>query len=236
MMHFEELLKLQTLDIELDKIKSEREGYPNQLESVKNSYDKILKDYENLNDRVEALTTEKASLQEKLDLEETRLNKSKVRLNEIKNNFEYQALRREIDSTEKSNFTLQQTIASHSEELQKLEEALKQKKEELEQVETKFDDVKNLVDEKSDYYAQEISKRQNEVDQYYDHIEKSLLSKYKFIRKRLDYAVVSADDGVCKGCYMSLPPQMINEMQTKKDLYNCPNCHRILYLEDYIER
>ncbi|HMQ10197.1 MAG TPA: C4-type zinc ribbon domain-containing protein [Oligoflexia bacterium] len=236
MMHFEELLKLQTLDIELDKIKSEREGYPNQLESVKNNYDQILSQYKSLNSRVETLTAEKISLEEKLGLEVTRLNKSKIRLNEIKNNFEYQALRREIDSTEKSNFTLEQTIASHSEELQKLEESLKQKKIELEQVETEFDDVKSLVDEKSDYYAQEISKRQNEVNQYHDHIEKALLSKYKFIRTRLNKAVVCVDEGVCKGCYMSLPPQMVNEMQTKKDLYNCPNCHRILYLEDYIER
>jgi hypothetical protein len=41
-------------------------------------------------------------------------------------------------------------------------------------------------------------------------------------------AVVKVDDGVCQGCFMSLPAQEHDTFLKSEGLFRCPNCRRIL--------
>lgn len=41
--------------------------------------------------------------------------------------------------------------------------------------------------------------------------------------------VVGVNHGVCGGCHMKLPPQLVISCQSRKDLVTCSNCGRILY-------
>jgi predicted nucleic acid-binding Zn-ribbon protein len=41
--------------------------------------------------------------------------------------------------------------------------------------------------------------------------------------------VVGVERGVCGGCHMRLPPQLLVMCQAKKELVSCSNCGRILY-------
>ncbi len=63
----------------------------------------------------------------------------------------------------------------------------------------------------------------------------SLLKRYdKLIKKRNGLAVAKAVDGVCQGCYMSVPPQQFNEILKGDKLHYCPTCQRIIYFEEEI--
>jgi uncharacterized protein len=41
--------------------------------------------------------------------------------------------------------------------------------------------------------------------------------------------VVGVQHGVCGGCHMRLPPQLVVQCQACKELVTCSNCGRILY-------
>ena len=42
-------------------------------------------------------------------------------------------------------------------------------------------------------------------------------------------AIVPVINGVCQGCFMSIPPQQFNDILRGDKLLNCPTCQRILY-------
>ena len=63
-----------------------------------------------------------------------------------------------------------------------------------------------------------------------------LLKKYNTLRKRRNgLAVVNVTDGVCQGCFMSLPPQQFNLVLKGDQLLDCPTCQRIIYFREVTE-
>ncbi len=49
------------------------------------------------------------------------------------------------------------------------------------------------------------------------------------MRSKGENVVVGVDHGVCGGCHMKLPPQLVISCQARKDIITCSNCGRILY-------
>ena len=45
-------------------------------------------------------------------------------------------------------------------------------------------------------------------------------------------AVVAVIKGVCQGCFMNVPPQVVNLIKMYDNLVICEVCQRILYIED----
>ena len=80
--------------------------------------------------------------------------------------------------------------------------------------------------------AAEIKARraaQNEVRQgVLGKIRPDLLRKYNIIRDRKGPAVAEISGGICRGCNISIPPQMVAKLHDGRDLHQCPNCQRIL--------
>ena len=55
-------------------------------------------------------------------------------------------------------------------------------------------------------------------------------SRYeRLMRSKGENVVVGVERGVCGGCHMRLPPQLLVMCQAKKELVSCSNCGRILY-------
>ena len=49
------------------------------------------------------------------------------------------------------------------------------------------------------------------------------------MRSKGEHVVVGVDRGVCGGCHMKLPPQLLVMCQADRELVGCSNCGRILY-------
>jgi predicted nucleic acid-binding Zn-ribbon protein len=63
-------------------------------------------------------------------------------------------------------------------------------------------------------------------------IDKPLLARYTKLKSaRKDQALASLRDGICLGCRLQLPPQLVAEVKRMQDLHTCPYCHRMLYWE-----
>ena len=61
-------------------------------------------------------------------------------------------------------------------------------------------------------------------------IKAPVLRKYDMLRTRRNgKAVVGVINGVCQGCFMSIPPQQFNDIMKGDRILNCPTCQRILY-------
>jgi uncharacterized protein len=61
-------------------------------------------------------------------------------------------------------------------------------------------------------------------------VEESTLKKYERLLKfKGGNVVVGIEHGVCGGCHMKFPVQIVVSCQAEKELVTCPNCGRILY-------
>jgi predicted nucleic acid-binding Zn-ribbon protein len=61
-------------------------------------------------------------------------------------------------------------------------------------------------------------------------VDESVLLRYERLRKsKGETVVVGVAHGVCGGCHMKLPVQILVSCQGNQEIVTCPNCGRILY-------
>ena len=61
-------------------------------------------------------------------------------------------------------------------------------------------------------------------------VDESARGRYeRLARSKGDNVVVGVQHGVCGGCHMKVPPQLLVTCQAEKELVSCSNCGRILY-------
>lgn len=98
--------------------------------------------------------------------------------------------------------------------------------------------TQNLVDEEIALLEQrgsECLKQHQEVlanrQSLASDIDEDLLSLYdRLMKSKGGDAVVSASTGQCKGCHMKLIPSTMINVQAAKEVVQCENCGRILYM------
>lgn len=61
-------------------------------------------------------------------------------------------------------------------------------------------------------------------------VDESARARYeRLVRSKGENVVVGVQHGVCGGCHMRLPPQLLVQCQAQQELIACSNCGRILY-------
>ena len=64
-------------------------------------------------------------------------------------------------------------------------------------------------------------------------IDKRIYPVYERILKALrGLALVKVENYTCQGCFISVTPQVVNEIKMLEKLVTCGTCARILYLEE----
>ena len=80
---------------------------------------------------------------------------------------------------------------------------------------------------KHDELATERTKRLGEK------VPPDVLSTYeKLLQARLGMALAALEDRTCQGCYMQVPTNVYVKLSRGRELVQCPNCQRILFLYD----
>jgi|Deesub1362B_J571_1020462.scaffolds.fasta_scaffold04037_2 hypothetical protein len=59
-----------------------------------------------------------------------------------------------------------------------------------------------------------------------------LLRTYERLRQRYEHAVVPVKNGICLGCFVTLPTSIGSKGKENITVYRCENCGRILYWLD----
>ncbi|MGA2750463.1 MAG: C4-type zinc ribbon domain-containing protein [Verrucomicrobiota bacterium] len=149
---------------------------------------------------------------------------------ETKKNEEYRALAHEIQTC-KDNITRLEDqeleLMEQAETLQKQLAAASRDADEMRKLGE--GQLKNLAEREQKLRA-ELTALESNRDQLTAAIDDAALRKYeRLLHTKGGNSVVGIQHGVCGGCHMKFPVQLMVTCQAARELVTCPNCNRILY-------
>ncbi|MGC8871296.1 MAG: zinc ribbon domain-containing protein [Caldimicrobium sp.] len=226
------LIELQKIDLEILKLEKSVAEVPQALKKAKKERDLLKEKVNVLEKAIEEKEKQKNLFEEELKEEQKRLKQTQARLTQIRGSRDYQILLREIDEMKK-------TIRIKEDEILKLMEEIENLSKERDNLKNQLEKVQAVLEEetkKFEKFCEEINaekesllKKRKEIA---EKISGGVLRKYELIRqKKGGVGIAAVENGVCEGCFMSIPPQLYNELQKDNRFYECPHCKRIIYFK-----
>jgi hypothetical protein len=226
----EKLLILQDRDRNIRRVRDELAHIEPERQALRNKAAATQNALEEAKNKIKQTESSRKDLELEVETKKQLIVKYANQQFQTRKNEEYRALAHEIDSCKADIFKIEdQEIAlmEQAEASQKeaatatkaANETRKLMEEQIAQLDTR---ERNLNKELAELEAnrEQLASAVNPVDR----------GRYeRLIRTKGEHVLVGVQHGVCGGCHMRLPPQLLVSCQADKELVTCSNCGRIVY-------
>ena len=211
----------------IDKVPLRISEVDEPLKQAKRELETIQKKHELVSQKKRRKEAELSEVQEKV-------RKSKARVSDIKTNKEYQAYQKEIEASEKEIFSIEDHILQLMEEIELLSQEQKAQESRVTAEMQKINAFKRELDAELAKQEAELSALKEERAAVVARIAPDVYNSYMaLLRDSGDgVAVTRAQNELCSGCNMHIPPQLYVEIRKNEDIIHCPQCRRILYIAE----
>lgn len=227
------LIKLQALDAQLYRLRRERAAKPKlieELEARRNEEQAAVKEIE---EKIKANQLKRKQKEMDLQTEEESVKKLSTQLYQIKTNKEYQTMQHEIEGHKADNSLLEDEILAIMEEADSFSKELIKERELFAEAEARLSEDRKKIEGEIAVIDNEIANFESQRGELTAQVDKKVLSQYeKVLANREGVALVAVKNHACQGCFINLPPQVINEIRMKDKITVCESCARILYIEN----
>lgn len=225
-----QLVALQHVDDDIHLVRNELKMAPQEVEELSRRFAAQQEQRDRILDKLQHVKDQQKRLDLDIEDDSARIKKSKSKLMQVGNNREYQAVVREVDNMERQN-------RSREEERMALQEERNLQEANLREVDSVWSALKAELEVKNDNLEQRLTEARTRLEELEkrravtgSEVPAPVLSRYEFIRLRLEHPViVPVDDGICAGCHIAIPPQVFIELQRGQQILSCPNCQRLIY-------
>lgn len=226
------LVSLQDKDSAIFELNEILKNLPVKVEQLRQNY-KIKEDNLNLLQR-EKENTEKnlRSKERKLQTVDDELKKFRSRIYEVKTQKEMVSLDAEIKKGEEEKSNLEDEILQLMDANDELAAKISSLSNELEKELSELKKAEEEINLKIQLNTDKLNTVIEERKQISEKIGKGTLALYEKIRvNKNNLAVVPVENGACQGCFIKLPPQLVNEVKEGVEIVRCEGCVRILYFK-----
>lgn len=228
-----QLMKLQALDTQLYRLRRERETKPKLIEEMETRRNEEEAAVKAIEEKVK--TNQMKRKQRELDLqsEEEKIKKLQIQLYQLKTNKEYQMMQQEIEGQKADNSRIEDEILMLMEEAETLNKELVKEKALFAEAEKHLIEDKKKIEAEITSLDGEISSLEAQRKEVSALVDRKVFAHYeKVLVNRDGLALAAVKSHSCQGCFMNLPPQVINEIKMKDKIVTCESCARILYIEN----
>jgi len=227
------LLDLQKIDSELYFLQTMREKKPSELEHDKQRQQQAQAVVQRIDDTIKETRMEIDRKELDINQNEAEIEKAQIALNTARSNEEYQVFKSQIEKFQETNGSIEEYVLEQMSAIDGLNV-------DRERASTEVDRVTQDLNQKEkeiQSFLQEVDERVGGLggnrSELLASADKDALEVYEKVLTRYnESALALVENSVCQGCYMSLTKQMLNELMVGRDLVQCRNCVRILYLHD----
>jgi uncharacterized protein len=226
----EKLLTLQDRDRRLLRVKDQLARVEPERQMLQDKAGSAKAGLDAVKTKGKLVETERKKLELEVDSKKQQIEKYSLQQFQTKKNEEYRALAHEIETCREGITRLedqQLELMEQAETLQKqvliagreAEEATKLTEGQLKELAAREQTLKS-----------ELAELESNREQLTNGVDEPILKRYeKLLRNKGDSVVVGIQHGVCGGCHMKFPVQLVVACQAARELVTCPNCGRILY-------
>jgi predicted nucleic acid-binding Zn-ribbon protein len=225
-----QLTELQVIDLEISMfdaaINAEQEVLAKSEEAFNERQASIIE----LKEKIEAAEAQRRELEAELSDETSRIKERQFKMMQVQTNREYQSLLKEIEDGKKNMkekeeaiVSIMETSEANSKIMAEQEDLTSEEQEALEEESAKAKKQSAKIERKKNKFVKKRKAMAKDIDT-------SVLRRYDMLRTRRNgKAVVGVINGVCQGCFMSIPPQHFNNILKGDMMLDCPTCQRILF-------
>jgi len=170
-----------------------------------------------------------------LATDEDALKNAKVKVSAAKTPRDFAAASREVDNKRKS-------ISERETEVLKVIEAIEKASASIEAHGADVESLRGHIAEQEAEIQETLTTLEGEAtehatgrDEITAKVEKKNLLRYESTLKKRGYALAPVENGTCRGCHMSVPPQLNNIIARNESIEMCPRCKRLLWRKDFLE-
>ncbi len=199
-------------------------------QSLKAKASAALSSLDSVKNRIKQIESDRKNLELEVGAKKEQITRYANQQLQTRKNEEYRALAKEIETCKAAIFEIENreiTLMEQAEQAQK----------DLAHANQASKDSQKIAEEQIAQLGQREQNLRNELaelerdrDQLAAAVEISARERYeRLFKSKGDNVVVGVQRGVCGGCHMKLPPQLLVSCQAQKDIVTCSNCGRILY-------
>lgn len=226
-----QLIELQELDLEIQRISDRLSGIPVEREATETEFKQHASEFLDLKSKHEQTLEDRKQLE--ADLITTQQNHEKFEADKtrVRNEKEYTAVLREIDVARKHIGALETEILKRMDDIEKLDTELAARAPDVERMRADVDSILAGLDQEQKeadlLLASFIERRRHLASK----MPKSLFSSYdRMSRLRRGQALAEVrNDGICVACRVKVRPKIFSDVRKGDQLVTCENCGRILY-------
>ena len=226
----EKLLILQDRDRKIHRLKGELAHIGPERQMLKQKASGTQTALENAKTRVKEIESKRKNLELEVETKKQLIVKYANQQFQTRKNEEYRALAHEIDTCKGDIFKIEdqeiglmeQGETAQKEVVRAQQMALEAKKAAEEQI--------AQLDAKERSLKLELSEVESNRQELSVAVDDGTRSRYeRLLKNKGENVVVGIQHGVCGGCHMKVPPQVLLSCQAQQELVMCSNCGRILY-------
>ena len=208
---------------QLARVQPERQSFLDNAATTQSGLDAV-------KTKVKKVESERKELELEVETKKKQIEKYALQQFQTKKNEEYRALAHEIDTCKADIGKLedrQLELMEQAEIVQK--DALTAGKQAEEAKKLAEQTVRELA-AREQALRDELATLESNRNTLTADIEDRVLRHYeRLLHHKGDSVVVGIEHGVCGGCHMRFPTQLLVSCQAAQEMVTCPNCGRILY-------
>jgi len=228
------LYKLQTIDTQIDKIKTLRGELPLEVKDLEDEIAGLQTRLSNFNEEIANLDNSIKDKEAMIIDSKALIKKYEEQLKNIRNNREFDSLNKEIEfqnlEIQLAEKRIKEAKASIDAKTDVVSGAKMQLDERTTDLNSKNSELESIIAE-TQKDEENLSKESARAEKV---IDERLLNAYKRLRGnvRNGLAVVPVLRDACGGCFNSVPPQRQMDIAARKKVIVCEHCGRILVDND----
>jgi uncharacterized protein len=226
----EKLLILQERDRQILRMRDELARVAPERESLVSKSSGAQAALDAAKHRVKQIESDRKKLELDVESKKTQIEKYGLQQFQTKKNEEYRALAHEIELCKQAIMKLDDQQIELMEKTELAQKEVATATQGANEAKKLMDgQVANLV-AREENLKKELAELETNREQLASVVDESTRSRYeRLLKNKGSNVVVGVQHGVCGGCHMKLPTQVIVSCRSDEEIVTCINCGRILY-------
>jgi uncharacterized protein len=227
----DKLWQLQTVLTALNEREKQMSVKPESFAVIDREYQTANDEMTRLQSQIDTLTKERRRVDGELSDQQETLKKYQGQLMQVKNQQQYAAAWKEIDSTRKHVKDLEESVLKSMTEIDGLQQQLDERKGGHDALQARHDEAHSDWQHSLSDLRSEAEKLRAKAAEIEATIPERLRNEFhKIYKQRMQVAVSRVNGDTCSSCRTRVRPQVAQQLK-RGELVHCEGCHRILYIE-----